>query len=154
LPAGEDETLRIALSQLAIPEMDGSTARVVRIEHGIPRYGEEISERYLVQETQVSDAVHPNKGCYLGHEIVERVRSRGQVHRLLTPIRIKTGHVPEAGAKLTIEGKDAGEIASAAFSPALGEVVGLAYIRTEALATRSGMIVAGAEPASEAYIAA
>ncbi len=124
----------------------------MRLENGRPRYGEEISERYLVQETQQQHAVHSNKGCYLGQEIVERVRSRGQVHRLLTPIRIKSTTPPEAGTKLMVDGKPAGEIASAAYSPALREVVALAYIRTEAEQAKPQMVVANSEPPVLAYI--
>ncbi len=126
--------------------------RVVRLENGLPRYGEEISERYLVQETQVTAAVHSNKGCYLGQEIVERVRARGQVHRLLTPIRVAASTPPSAGTKLQSQGADVGEISSAVYSPALKEVVGLAYVRTEAAHAKPVMTVAGSEPAVEAFI--
>ncbi len=113
----------------------------------MPRYGEEISERYLVHETQLMHAVNFNKGCYLGQEIVERVRSRGQVHRLLAPIRIESQIAPEPGTKLNASGAVAGEIASAVYSPALREVVALAYVRTEALHNKPEMQLAGIEPA-------
>jgi folate-binding protein YgfZ len=106
-------------------------ARTVRIEHGRPRYGEEITERYLVQETGQLHAVHFSKGCYLGQEIVERVRSRAQIHRVLKRVEIEGSEVPPAGAKLTSGEAPAGDIASAAFSPALGKTVGLAYVRTQ-----------------------
>lgn len=106
--------------------------RIVRIEHGVPRYGEEITERYLVQETGLLDAVSFNKGCYLGQEIVERVRSRAQVHRHLRLIEIDTDQVPAAGEKLLMNDADAGEIASAVYSPAWGKVAAMAYIRTPA----------------------
>jgi tRNA-modifying protein YgfZ len=106
--------------------------RTVRIEHGVPRYGEEITERYLVQETGLLDAVSFSKGCYLGQEIVERVRSRAQVHRHLRLIEIDTDQVPAAGEKLTANGADAGEIASAVYSPAWGKVAAMAYVRTPA----------------------
>ena len=135
-----------------IPQATPEEARVVRIENGIARYGEEITERYLVQETQASHAVHSNKGCYLGQEIVERVRSRGQVHRVLTPVRIRTNTPPEPGTKLTADGNNVAEIASAVYSPALGEVAALAYVRTEAAHTKPEMIVAGSEPPIPAYV--
>jgi folate-binding Fe-S cluster repair protein YgfZ len=91
-------------------------------------------------------AVHFNKGCYLGQEIVERVRSRAQIHRLLTPVRILNSDVPAAGTKLSAEGKDVGEITSAAYSPNFGEVVGLAYVRTEAVRDKPAMLVTGSDP--------
>lgn len=151
IPAGERQAL---IDRLHIPQADAEAARVVRIENGIPRYGEEITERYLVQETQQMHAVHSHKGCYLGQEIVERVRSRGQVHRLLTPLRIKTSEPPAPGTKLTADGADAAEIASAAYSPALGESVALAYVRTEAEHSRPALVVKGSEPPIEAVFAA
>ncbi len=106
--------------------------RIVRIEHGVPRYGEEITERYLVQETGLLDAVSFSKGCYLGQEIVERVRSRAQVHRHLRLIEIDSDQVPAAGEKVLMNDADAGEIASAVYSPAWGKIAAMAYIRTPA----------------------
>ncbi len=149
---GEGADLINRLRAAGVPEATPEEARIVRLEHGVPRYGEEITERYLVQETQVQQAVHPNKGCYLGQEIVERVRARGQVHRLLTPIRIASQTPPAAGTKLTANGADAGEISSAVYSPAQGEVVGLAYMRTEAAHSKPEMSVAGSDPMVPAFI--
>ena len=104
---------------------------VVRLENGKPRYGVDITERYLTQETNQLHAVSFQKGCYLGQEIVERVRSRAQIHRRLLPIRIDSSVPPVAGFKLESEGKPAAEITSAAYSPALGATVALAYVRIE-----------------------
>lgn len=105
-------------------------ATIVRIENGRPRYGEELTERFLVQETGQLHAVHFSKGCYLGQEIVERVRSRAQIHRVLRRIEIDSHDLPAIGAKLKAGDADAAEIVSAVSSPALGKVVALAYVRT------------------------
>jgi folate-binding protein YgfZ len=131
LPAAERSKLVAQLEALGIPQANPEDVKIVRLENGRARYGEDISERYLVQETQILSAVSFNKGCYLGQEIVERVRSRGQVHRVLTPVRIRAAEAPGPGTKLRAADKDVGEITSAALSPALKEVVGLAYLRTE-----------------------
>jgi folate-binding protein YgfZ len=120
------ELLESAGAIAASPE----DARIVRIENGHPRYGEEITERFLVQETGQLQAVHFNKGCYLGQEIVERVRSRAQIHRILRHLEIDSSEVPAAGTKLKSGDADAAEIVSAAFSPALNKVVAMAYVRT------------------------
>jgi aminomethyltransferase len=132
LPAERKEDLIRSLNEAGVPQATAAEARIVRLENGIPRYGEDITERYLVQETQQLQAIHTNKGCYLGQEIVERVRSRGQVHRWLMPIRIASAQPPLPGAKFGANGRDAAEITSAVYSPALHQVVGLAYVRTEA----------------------
>ncbi len=105
-------------------------ATIVRVENGRPRYGEEITERFLVQETGQLQAVHFSKGCYLGQEIVERVRSRAQIHRVLRRIEVDSTEVPPLGAKLKLADLDAGEIVSAVLSPALGKLVAMAYVRT------------------------
>jgi folate-binding protein YgfZ len=122
-----------AIEAKGIAEATPDDARTVRIEHGRPRYGEEITERYLVQETAQLQAVHFSKGCYLGQEIVERVRSRAQIHRVLRRIEVDSPDMPAAGSKLKSPDAqaDAGEIASAAFSPALGKVAAIAYVRTQ-----------------------
>jgi len=103
---------------------------VVRIENFVPRYGCDITEHTLPQETQQMQALHFQKGCYLGQEIVERIRSRGHVNRLLMGFRIEDAAKPPApGTKLMLEGQAAGEVtSSAARSDA---VFGLAYVRTQ-----------------------
>lgn len=104
-------------------------ARIVRLEMGVPRYGEDFSDKHLPHETQLLEAVHFNKGCYLGQEIVERVRSRGGVHRFLVPLALGTHEAPPPGTKILAGGKEAGEITSAAYSPALDRVAALGYVR-------------------------
>ena len=129
--SAEDKTgLTASLAEAGVPEATPGDARILRIENGRPRYGEEITERYLVQETGQLHAVHFTKGCYLGQEIVERVRSRAQIHRALHRLEIESAEPPAAGVKLTSGEAAAGEIASAVFSPALGKVAALAYVRT------------------------
>ena len=103
----------------------------MRLEHGTPRYGEDISERYLAQEANQTHALHFHKGCYLGQEIVERVRSRGLIHRVLKALEIEGQRPPEPRTKLQVGGASAGEVTSAAYSPALGKVVALGYVRVE-----------------------
>ncbi len=105
-----------------------------RIAEGIPAYGIDMVERDLPQETSQMRALHFAKGCYLGQEIVERIRSRGSVHRHLRPLEL-SGSVPSGGAELTLEdGTFAGQITSAAELPlATGRrVFALAMMRTEA----------------------
>ena len=93
-------------------------------------YSEDISDRFLAQEANQPQALHFSKGCYLGQEIVERVRSRGQIHRMLRPLVLDTKEPPAPGTKLELNGPGPAEITSAAYSPALDKVVALAYVRT------------------------
>jgi len=106
-------------------------ARIARIENGRPRYGEDITESSLPQETQLMHAINFNKGCYLGQEIVERIRSRGHVNRLLVRLQIGGTEAPANGTKIEADGAASGEITSAVFSPALAKVVGMGYVRAD-----------------------
>jgi tRNA-modifying protein YgfZ len=153
LPVADKADFIARLATAGVAPVTAEEARTVRIENGIPRYGEDISDRYLVQETQALHGVHFSKGCYLGQEIVERVRSRGQVHRLLAALRLETSVPPASGTKLLSAGQLAGEITSAAYSPALGKVVALGYVRGELLQTKAEMTVTGNEPPIRGWIA-
>jgi len=105
-----------------------------RIAEGIPAYGIDIAERDLPQETSQTRALHFSKGCYLGQEIVERIRSRGNVHRHLRQLEL-TGPLPRAGVEITVEGGGAaGSITSAAVLPlpSASRAFALAMIRGEA----------------------
>jgi folate-binding protein YgfZ len=102
-----------------------------RIVAGVPLYGADIRERDLPQETEQMRALNFNKGCYVGQEIVERIRSRGNVHRKFTGFLIEGG--AQVGAKLISDDKEVGEITSVAVvRTSSGEqTVALGYIRRE-----------------------
>jgi folate-binding protein YgfZ len=111
----------------------GTTAlNYLRIAEGIPQYGQDIRERDLPQETEQERALHFTKGCYIGQEIVERIRSRGAVHRKFAGFLVD-GALPTPGLKIRIDGKEVGEITSSAALPiANGEYpVAMGYIRRE-----------------------
>ncbi len=116
----------------------------VRLEHGRPRYGDDISERYIAHESGQLHALHFQKGCYLGQEIVERVRSRGLVNRQLTPLSIAGTAIPASGDKILDGEKEVGEVTSATWSPAGGTVRALAYLRLEARKS-AGLRTAGGD---------
>ncbi|MGH9508643.1 MAG: YgfZ/GcvT domain-containing protein [Terriglobales bacterium] len=105
-----------------------------RVSLGVPRYAQDIRQRDLPQETEQQHALHFTKGCYVGQEIVERIRSRGQVHRKLSGFVIE-GPAPPPGTKISAEGKEVGEITSVASLPSMNgkdRTVALGYIRREA----------------------
>jgi tRNA-modifying protein YgfZ len=142
LAAEHRDELIERLAAKGVVEADLATAEVVRIENGRPRYGVDIQESTLPQETQLAYAVHPSKGCYIGQEIVERVRSRGHVNKLLSALDIQASEPPAAGTAIESDGKSVGSITSAAFSPARGCVVAIGFVRAEA--SNGPLTVAGA----------
>lgn len=116
---------------LDLPVADAEAARIVRYEHFQPRLGDDIYETTLPMETGLAHGIHYTKGCYLGQEVVERVRSRGHVNRTLAGVEIDGSAVPEPKAHLSAStGEEVGKVTQAVYSLALGKVVGLAYIRT------------------------
>ncbi len=119
----------------------------MRLMEGRPRYGVDIRDRELPQETGQTRALHFSKGCYLGQEIVERIRSRGAVHRGFGGFRLEGGAVG-AERGLLADGKAVGELTSVADIPELpgvgaGMRVGLGYVRREALEAGQAMEYAG-----------
>ena len=105
-----------------------------RIASGIPAYGVDIRERDLPQETEQARALNFNKGCYIGQEIVERIRSRGAVHRKFTSFIADGTASISPGMKVVAAEKEVGEITSVASLRLAGEqkTVALGYIRREA----------------------
>ncbi len=104
-----------------------------RIVAGIPLYGVDIRERDLPQETEQTRALNFNKGCYVGQEIVERIRSRGSVHRKFAGFVVEGVSDIAAGDKIMAAEKEAGEITSVAVlrAQAGDRTVALGYIRRE-----------------------
>jgi folate-binding protein YgfZ len=124
--------LRDSLIKAGATPASTATLELLRIAVGIPRYGQDIRERDLPQETEQQRAVHFSKGCYIGQEIVERIRSRGAVHRKFTGFEVQ-GALPALGTKIQVDGRDVGEITSVASLPLAGgeRPVALGYIRRE-----------------------
>jgi aminomethyltransferase len=117
--------------------LEAQSLEWLRILEGTPLYGTDIRDRELPQETGQNRALHFAKGCYLGQEIVERIRSRGNVHRTFSAFQLD-GPLPPAGTALEAEGKQVGELTTVAAIPlpagdAQTVQLALGYIRREAL---------------------
>src|SRR5262249_20309158 len=132
VPAEAAADLHRALTTAGARVIGPDTWELLRISLGIPRYAQDIRERDLPQETEQQRALHFSKGCYVGQEIVERIRSRGAVHRTFTGFEV-TGELPSPGSKILFGGKEVGEITSSArITLAESELgVALGYIRRE-----------------------
>jgi folate-binding protein YgfZ len=103
-----------------------------RIARGVPRYGLDLSQRDLPQETEQKHALNFAKGCYIGQEIVERIRARAILHRTFTGFLVD-GDPPPAGTKIKDGDKNIGEITSAARVPFPSDerTLALGYLRRE-----------------------
>ncbi len=103
---------------------------ILRIESGIPACDRDYTEQNILPELNQRASVSYTKGCYIGQEIVERVRSRGHANRRLCAVDIAGDAVPMPGPLLH-DGKQAGALTSAVFSPQQNKVIGLAMVRSE-----------------------
>ncbi len=105
-----------------------------RVEAGVPRFGADMDETNLAPEALDARAISYSKGCYIGQEVIARIRTYGQVAKALRGLRLG-GDVPElpaTGAKLFSGDKEAGYLTCAVRSPRWQAVLALGYVRREA----------------------
>jgi folate-binding protein YgfZ len=105
-----------------------------RIEAGIPRFGLEMDESNLAPEAGIeSQAISYAKGCYIGQEVIARIRTYGQVAKALRGLRLANSltELPRKGDKLFFNEKEVGYLCSAIHSPALNANIGMGYVRRE-----------------------
>jgi folate-binding protein YgfZ len=111
----------------------GYTAlNALRLTQGVPWFGYDFGEKQIPHEAGLQDShISYTKGCYTGQEIVERVRSRGQVNRQRVELIFSGDAVPQAGTPLTMDGKEVGYVTRAARIPEPPGVIGMGYVRKE-----------------------
>jgi folate-binding protein YgfZ len=140
-----------ALMQAGAMPTGTAALNFFRIAKGIPQFGQDIRERDLPQETGQMRALNFTKGCYLGQEIVERIRSRGAVHREFGAFTVE-GELPAPGTKIEADGKDVGEVTTSAILslPGGDRAVALGYLRRAAagkkLSAAQAMLIPSSVP--------
>lgn len=116
----------------------GYTAlNALRIEQAVPWFGYDFTDKQIPHEAGLQDShISYVKGCYTGQEIVERVRSRGQVNRRRVSLRFEaqSQQPPAAGAVLTSGGKEVGTVTSSSALPSNQPSIGMGYVRKESAA--------------------
>ena len=144
VPRPHAEAFWAALLQSGAEEVHEAALDAFRILCGIPKVGADIRERTLPQEAGQDRALNFNKGCYIGQEIVERIRARGSVHRILTGFEV-SGSAPAEGMQIQANGKDVGVITSTVTIPisASTRVVSLGLLRKEHLTPEARFEVSG-----------
>ena len=103
-----------------------------RVLRGLPASGLELTEAHNPLEAGLWDAVSFAKGCYVGQEVVARIRTYDKLSRSLVGLEAAEGAwVPERGAGLFREGRESGAITSALVPPGRSAAVGLGYVKRE-----------------------
>ena len=103
-----------------------------RLAQGVPWFGYDFGEKQIPHEAGLEGShISYTKGCYTGQEIVERVRSRGQVNRRRVDLTFDGATAPLAGEILTVDGKEAGFVTRAAVPSFLPYAIGMGYVRKD-----------------------
>jgi folate-binding protein YgfZ len=148
------QSLSDALTSAGAQAVSSGTWETLRIEAGIGRYGVDMDETNVVTETNLDDAVSFSKGCYLGQEIIARIKYRGHVAKKLTGLIFEREAGLTGGEKIfSIDDKEIGRVTSCSFSPQLERTVALAYLKYDYLAPGTIVKIVSAETESTARVA-
>ena len=113
--------------------LDPATAEIMRIEEGIPRWGRELTEEIIPIEANLEErTVDYEKGCYIGQEVISRIKMSGQTNKRLCGLISLDGVPLQAGMRLASapeKGKEAGWITSATRSEKIGKEIALGYVK-------------------------
>jgi tRNA-modifying protein YgfZ len=113
--------------------VDSAAAEIMRIEQGIPGWGRELTDQIIPIEANLEErTVDYEKGCYIGQEVISRIKMSGQTNKRLRGL-ISLGDVPlQAGMRLAStaeKGKEAGWITSATRSQKIEKEIALGYVK-------------------------
>jgi len=115
-----------------------------RIEASRPRFGVDMDESHLPLEAGLDEAISFQKGCYIGQEYVVRLAHRGHVNRKLSGLKLAGAEAPAPGSPVLHGAEEAGAVTSAAFSPAFGGTLALAFLKRAYLEPGTEVTVCGA----------
>jgi aminomethyltransferase len=150
------DSLRLsdALTAAGAVLISNATFETLRIEAGVPLYGLDMDETNVVTETTLDDAVSFTKGCYLGQEIIIRIKHRGHVAKKLSGVVFADSTpVPRSAKIVASDGKEIGRVTSSAFSPRLDRAIALGYLKYDYLAAGTEVKVATPESETSATVA-
>ena len=152
VPSNDAGSFFEALENAGARPVGNDALEMLRIEAGVPRYGVDMDETNVVTEAALDDAVSYTKGCYVGQEIIARIKYRGHVAKKLSGLIFEQAVPLEVGSAVqSSDSKEIGRITSTTYSPHLGRTIALAYLKYDYLAagTRVKVISAANELAAQ-----
>ena len=122
-----------ALTESGAVPIDDETAEILRVEAGVPRFLVDMNEETIPLEAGLDHAISHTKGCYVGQEIIVRIRDRahGRVARHLVGLLLEGPAVPAADQPVLVDGRPVGRLTSAVRSVALGQPIALATLHRD-----------------------
>ena len=126
---------------------------MLRVEAGLPRYGVDMDDTNVVTETGLDDAVSYTKGCYVGQEIIARIKYRGHVAKKLSGLVFDPAQKVAAGFVIkSADGKEIGRTTSVTYSPHLGRTIALGYLKYDYLAPGTSVKVSAGDEEAPAQV--
>ncbi len=133
IPPGRAGKILRTLAQSGALAIDHGTWDVLRTEAGIPVYGVDIDETTTMPEIGDS-GINYDKGCYIGQEVVAKVKYIGHVNRRFVGLILSGEDLPVLKSPIRKDGKDAGYLTTSLFSPGLGKPIALGFVSRAACA--------------------
>lgn len=122
--------VQTALASLAV--VDEATWEVLRVEAGVPRFGADMTETTIPLEANLEKAIHYQKGCYIGQEVIARATYRGQMNKKLVGLLLGEAEA-QAGTELKLGDKRVGRLTTVVHSAKKGQNVALGYVHRDHL---------------------
>jgi len=155
-PAGEGGAVWATLSQGGAADglrpVGMAALERLRVEAGWPWYGVDFDDGNLLMEALTPEHVSFTKGCYLGQEVVIRVEHQGHLNKRLCGLLVAGETPPPAGSTLHLGDRTVGTVTSAVFSPTLGQVIALGYVRRECWELGTTLRLSSGEASCEAKL--
>jgi folate-binding protein YgfZ len=136
------EKVPALLARLSLPLLNEATWEVLRVEAGMPRFGLDMDEATIPLEANLERAIHYNKGCYVGQEVIARATFRGHMNRKLVGLLLGVQQ-PAPKTELRSGERKVGWVTTVIDSPALGQKAALAYLHRDFLAPGTKVQLAG-----------
>lgn len=129
----------------ALPTLSAETVEVLRVEAGVPKFGVDMTEATIPLEANLEKAIHYQKGCYIGQEVIARATYRGQMNKRLMGLTLGTALVTP-GTEVKLGDRRVGRVTSVAHSELLGQEVALAYVHRDHLTDGTQLALADGSP--------
>jgi aminomethyltransferase len=129
--AAHGDTVRAACLDAGAKPVGPVAFAALRVEAGSAAFPDDLGPTVLLPEVPFDDLVSQTKGCYIGQEVIVRIRDRGHVNRLLRGLVLEGEAVPPAGASVVAGDAEVGKVTSAAWSYGLKRPIALALVRRQ-----------------------
>jgi folate-binding protein YgfZ len=134
--------LKEAGAPLGLAPLGVEAFEVLRVEAGVPRYGADMDDKTIPLEANLERAIHYNKGCYIGQEVIARATFRGHMNRKLAGLLLGEQR-PAARTELFSGEKKVGWVTSVVRSSKVGQEIALGYVHRDFLAPGTRLTLAG-----------